>query len=269
MTHTFEDRQAITLISQGLKLFGVLHLPITKSKSPAVLFCHGFGGNKSGRYRLYVRLAEKLSQAGIAVLRFDFRGCGDSEGAFRDISIESQLEDALIGTKFLLEHPQVNPKQFGIFGSSLGGTIATLLSAKVAQTKTIALLAPPFDAKPWFDIQASKQKSGNLQFDQEQQRICFLGEPLSADCLSQFASLNPTSSLKQISHLPFLLIQGQNDTTVGPYHLEQYEKVRAQAQGETKIIKLPLSAHDFGEPKEQEILFNETANWFRKYLLNS
>src|SRR5689334_8479689 len=125
MTNKFEERKTVTLLSQDLKLFGILHLPLLKNseKAPAVLFCHGFGGNKSGRYRLYVRLAEKLSQAGIAVLRFDFRGCGDSEGAFGDITIETQVQDALAAAEFLLTHPSVDPNRFGIFGSSLGGAI--------------------------------------------------------------------------------------------------------------------------------------------------
>jgi fermentation-respiration switch protein FrsA (DUF1100 family) len=268
MIDKFEDRQAITLTSQGLKLFAVFHLPLMKKaeKVPAVLFCHGFGGNKSGRYRLYVRLAERLAQVGIAALRFDFRGCGDSEGAFRDITIESQLQDAMIAAQFLLTHPQLDPDRFGLFGSSLGGSLATLLSTKLPQTKAIALLASPFDAKPWLDIKTSKQTTGNLQFDHEQQRICFLGEPLSAECIAQFASLDLTSALRQIPHLPLLLIRGQNDATVDKYHLEQYEKERKESEGQTKVLTLALSGHDFGEPKEQELLFNETVGWFEKYL---
>ena len=77
-----EERQSVVLENEGQKIFGILHRPIHVDSCPAVLICHGLAGHKTGQYRIYVILAEKLSEAGIASFRIDFRGSGDSEGKF-------------------------------------------------------------------------------------------------------------------------------------------------------------------------------------------
>src|SRR5262245_53155 len=118
MISPHEDRQPITLFSGNQKLFGILHLPLTETKVPAVLFCHGRGGNKSGKFRFYVELAELLTKAGIAALRVDFRGSGDSEGNFSDTTCTSQLDDARLAANFLCVHPAIDSSRFGLLGRS-------------------------------------------------------------------------------------------------------------------------------------------------------
>ncbi|MFA0780897.1 MAG: hypothetical protein RJAPGHWK_002418, partial [Candidatus Fervidibacter sp.] len=71
---------------QGQRVYGMLHLPDgtsdTGKKVPAVAMCHGFTGNRIEAHRLFVKAARHFVQHGIAVLRFDFRGSGESEGDF-------------------------------------------------------------------------------------------------------------------------------------------------------------------------------------------
>src|SRR5260221_3407228 len=97
-----EERQAVTLLSGNQKIFCMLHLPqrTDQEKFPALLFCSGFGGNKSGKYRLFVRMAEQLAKAGVAVLRFDYRGSGDSEGAFEATTVGRLLAERLTTAAF-------------------------------------------------------------------------------------------------------------------------------------------------------------------------
>lgn len=96
-----EVREWVTIQVGEMKLFGVIHRPLQGKRSPAVLVCHGFGGSKTGRFRIYVELASLLAKAGIVTLRLDFRGCGDSEGNFSDTTVNSEVEDALKGLEFL------------------------------------------------------------------------------------------------------------------------------------------------------------------------
>ena len=49
-------------------------------------------------------LQKRLAQSGIASLRLDFRGCGDSEGSFEETDLESQISDALLGLNYLATH---------------------------------------------------------------------------------------------------------------------------------------------------------------------
>src|SRR5262245_27192560 len=92
-----EFREPAVVHSGGTKLFRVVHRPADRGAAPfpAVLVCGGFGGTKSGRFSNFVRVAQALAEAGFVVLRFDYRGHGDSEGSFSEVTIDGEVEDAL------------------------------------------------------------------------------------------------------------------------------------------------------------------------------
>src|SRR5262249_51185722 len=65
-----------------------------------------------------------LSDLGYVVLRFDMRGCGDSEGEFGRVICLEQVEDTRSALTFLARHPAVDPERIGLIGSSFGGAVA-------------------------------------------------------------------------------------------------------------------------------------------------
>jgi uncharacterized protein len=270
----FEQREQVTLESSKLKVFAILHLPkpshLSQNKFPAVLLCHGFGGNKSGKFRLFVRIAEQLAKCGIAALRLDFRGAGDSEGDFKDTTIQSQLEDAQIAFEYLKNHPLIDTKRIGILGRSLGGMISYATATRFPDVKSVALWAPVFDGKPWLEKKIAEKpaepKFRSIQFDKALNSYTFLGTPLSAAFIREFFSFNGENELQKLSHIPLLLIFGEKDPVVEKYHQDQYEAIRRHASAYTKKLVLPLSDHDFSVPDEQKILLQETVDWFQKHL---
>ena len=73
--------EPVGFVSDGFKLVGILHLPELREpgkRRAAFLVLHGFGSNKDGGSGTAV--AKMLAGLGYAALRFDFRGCGESEG---------------------------------------------------------------------------------------------------------------------------------------------------------------------------------------------
>ncbi len=111
-----ENRDAIVLFNGGQKMFGMLHRPVGVKRAPVVFMCHGFAGTKVGCYRIYVRLAEALARRGIASMRIDFRGCGDSEGEFQKTTLSGQVEDAMLTLKWLEEDEGLDVSRLGILG---------------------------------------------------------------------------------------------------------------------------------------------------------
>ena len=76
----------VSFKSEGKQLVGMLHLP-DKKKAPCVIMCHGYQGNKFGNHkRVFVKTARYFAKNGIASLRFDFLGCGDSEGRPEEVT---------------------------------------------------------------------------------------------------------------------------------------------------------------------------------------
>ena len=117
--------EVITFKSGDLTLSGVVHVPegmAVGERRPAMIVLHGFGskkdaGNVTGPAAIFARL-------GYVVLRFDMRGCGESEGLFGHLLCLDQVEDTRSALTFLQSRPEVDPHRIGLVGSSFGAAVA-------------------------------------------------------------------------------------------------------------------------------------------------
>jgi esterase/lipase len=100
---------------------------------------HGFTGHKSETHRLFVQIARALCNIGFVVLRFDFRGSGDSEGDFENMTVPGEVSDAEQAITFLSELPEVDDKIIGVIGLSMGGRVASILASKDNRVKFVVL----------------------------------------------------------------------------------------------------------------------------------
>ena len=105
-------------------MVGMLHLPEEKGPFPAVAIYHGFTGTKVEPHRLFVKMSRALVQKGIAGTLWIFRGSGDSEGDFADMTVSGEIADAIRVLDFLQEQPEVDGERLGVLGLSMGGAIA-------------------------------------------------------------------------------------------------------------------------------------------------
>ena len=125
------------------ELVGILHLP-QKEKPPLVLICHGFQKTKTDRK--FVFLARELAKAGFAIFRFDFEGCGDSEGDPKEITFLNEVEDLKMAINFVLANSDLNSKNLAIVADSSGAIVASLF-AKDHPVKTLCFWNPAFNQK--------------------------------------------------------------------------------------------------------------------------
>ncbi|HKC44072.1 MAG TPA: alpha/beta fold hydrolase, partial [Burkholderiales bacterium] len=117
--------ERVTFVSDGLQLAGVLHVPERPAadRRPAgFLVLHGFGSNKNGGSALIA--ARMLEQLGYVTLRFDMRGCGDSEGVRGRVLCLEQVADTQNAVSFLATRPEVDPARIGVLGHSFGAAVA-------------------------------------------------------------------------------------------------------------------------------------------------
>lgn len=111
--------------SDGLKLAGIVHVPDDLEKGErraAFLVLHGFGSNKASGSA--ARPAEVLAKLGYVALRFDMRGCGDSEGEHGRVICLEQVADTRNALTALARHPAVDPDRIAVVGTSFGGAVA-------------------------------------------------------------------------------------------------------------------------------------------------
>ena len=156
----------VTFENKGQQIIGILHTPdALKSgkKAPGIVMFHGFTGNKTEAHRLFVHVARSLSEAGFIVLRFDFRGSGDSDGEFEDMTVPDEVSDAEKALTFLMEQENVDEERVGILGLSMGGRVAAILASKDRRLKFAILYSPALGPlKERFFSQMSKEKLEKL-----------------------------------------------------------------------------------------------------------
>ena len=124
------------------KLSAIIQKPILKQgeKCPMVMLFHGFTGNKDAK--LLTLLADSLQQNGIASIRFDFNGHGESEGPFEEMTVPNEVEDAKQVFEYVRDLNYVS--SIAVAGHSQGGVVASLLAGELnnGDLQAIVLLAP-------------------------------------------------------------------------------------------------------------------------------
>lgn len=260
-----EERVPVVLENEGQKIFAVFHKPKNVSKPPCVIVCHGLGGNKIGHFRVYVELAEKLVKEGIAVFRFDFRGSGDSDGAFADMTLQGQVSDLLRILEHTVKNDQIDSQRIGLFGRSMGAAVGVMGSAIFDRVKTVALWAPIFSGTQWkhqWDL--VQQGFASEKESEEMRRIN--GQVASLHFYSEMFAINLEDPLQALENVPMMIIHGIHDPLVSIEHSEGYEKIRRRLSGPFEFIRLEHSDHDFSHPEERIFALEKTTEWFKTYL---
>jgi hypothetical protein len=122
-------QQPFAFPSDGLSLSGVVHVPDNLKpgeRRPAIIMMHGFGANKNGGPEWVCRQFESW---GYVALRFDYRGCGESEGERGRVIAMEEVSDARNAVTAMAARPEVDPKRIALCGSSLGAGVAVQATA--------------------------------------------------------------------------------------------------------------------------------------------
>jgi uncharacterized protein len=136
----------------GHILAGTLTIPEGAGPFPAVLLISGSGqhdrdGAMSG-HRPFLVLADHLTHRGIAVLRTDDRGVGESGGDFHQATTSDFATDAESAVAFLRTRPELDAARIGLIGHSEGGLIAAMVAARDPRLALIVLMAAA-GVPPW------------------------------------------------------------------------------------------------------------------------
>lgn len=132
--------QSISIDGDHGKLSAVLQTPDSQAKYPLVIICHGFTANKE--HLLLTSLANDLEARGIASIRFDFNGHGESEGDFQAMTVLNEIEDAKKVYDYASKLPNVT--SISIAGHSQGGVVASMVAGELGTKKieAVVLMAP-------------------------------------------------------------------------------------------------------------------------------
>lgn len=133
--------EKLTLKGSMGNISAVIQKPVLKPgrHCPMVMILHGFGGNKNEK--LLTLIADSLLSHGVASIRFDFNGHGESDGDFQNMTVPNEIEDAKCVYQYVSALPYVSV--VGMAGHSQGGVVTSMTAGELGnKIKCIVLLAP-------------------------------------------------------------------------------------------------------------------------------
>jgi len=244
-----------TLNEFGEKLVGVeSSSDIKKEKYPTVILVHGFATGKDME-SIFTGLLKELIAGGFLVYRFDFSGCGESEGNYSKTSLSKLKSDLRAMISFVKVQPKVDVSRIGILAQSTGTTVTVALAPDV---KCIVLTGSIFHYK---QVMADIFGKG---YNPEGISIRIKANGTVTRIGSQFwqdiANHNLLESVKKI-HCPILFIHGAQDEKVPVSEMEAFF---ANANEPKEKVIIEGATHNF-DPHQEE-LYKIAADWFKKQL---
>lgn len=225
--------------SQG-RLAARLSLPelLSGQKCPVVIFSHGFGGDMT--FHLFDPLIESLNHAGIGVLRFDFNGCGESDGLFEEMTVPNEIDDLLNVISYVRQLAVT--EGISLLGHSQGGVVTSMVAGKCGfpQIECEVLLSAAsvlrddalrgmthgghFD--PWHLDQATYPVTG--------------GHSVGRQYIQTAMTLPIYETAEEYSG-PALILNGMADVVVPYTYAERYRKVLKSGE----LILIPGENHTY------------------------
>ena len=230
------ERHSIALPAGKLSL--VLHLPDTPDRIPLIVACHGLSASKASDK--YLLLGEALPGAGLALARFDFRGCGESSGREEDTTIATRIEDVEAVLARLEGHPRLDGR-LGLLGSSLGGFVALFIASRRPSTPVVTWNAP-----------ASLTELANDDLDENRG----LGVPFAIEYMEGRYALAPKSIARH------LVVHGEADDVVT---LDHGMQLHDQAGEPCDLLVIPGGDHRLTDPTHRAEAVTASVAWLKKF----
>ena len=232
------ERCVVPVPGGGLAM--VLHLPDMPAAPPCVVACHGLHASKDSDK--YLLLGAELPAAGLALARFDFRGCGESTGREDETTVASRIDDVEAVLAQLSRHPRLDGR-FGLLGSSLGGFVALFVAQRRPGTPVVTWNAPA-------------SLTGLANDDRDDSRN--LGLPFALEYMTGRYALAPKGVARH------LVVQGEADEVVPVEHGVQ---LHAHAAEPCDLHLIPAADHRLTDPDHRRQAVDRSRDWLLRFLV--
>ena len=140
-TVAIAEESVVSVKGENWDIPATVSMPDGDGPFPCVVMFHGTGSSRDEAGDGYKMLAPKLAEAGIASIRFDFVGNGDSTSDYRNYTLTSGMKDGLLAMQYMIDTGKVDADRIGALGWSQGGTVAILTAARNPEIKSLVTWA--------------------------------------------------------------------------------------------------------------------------------
>ena len=243
--------------SNGELLAGLLELPERVDEiSSFALFAHCFTCGKD--IAAASRISRALAAKGIAVLRFDFTGLGNSDGDFANTNFSSNIEDLVQAAKAL--EAQYRAPQI-LIGHSLGGAAVLGAAAKLDSIKAVVTIGAPATAQHVSHL--FKEKAAQIQSQGE--AVVALGTrefPIKKQFLDDIDQYSSTEKIRDL-RAALLVFHSPLDAIVS---IDEAGRIFQAARHPKSFISLDKADHLLSKVVDAEYVATTIASWASRYL---
>ena len=242
--------------AEGILLSARLELPVDERPSAYTIFAHCFTCSKD--LQAVVNISRSLTQKGMAVLRFDFTGLGESQGEFSDTNFSSNISDLLSAYEHLAKKyksPQL------VIGHSLGGAAVLAAAEHMPEIKAVVTIGAP--STPDHVTHLFNKNLAEIEAEGEAD-VKIGGRPFKIK--KQFLrDINQTTQSKKIATLnrALLVLHSPQDAIVG---IENAREIYEQAHHPKSYISLDGADHLLSKKSDSVYAGNLISSWAARYV---
>ena len=235
-----------------------MDLPGDSRPEVFALFAHCFTCTKNLKSINYISRA--LTDEGIAVLRFDFTGLGESEGDFADTNFSTNIADLTAAASFLkteYEAPQI------LIGHSLGGAAMLQAAGQIPSGKAVAVIGAPAD--PAHVMRHFKEHQRTIALEGEAQ-LAIAGRQfrIKKQFLDDLGEIEMEKTVRNLNKA-LLILHSPADKIVG---IDNAARIFQYARHPKSFISLDKADHLLMDASDARYVGNMIASWVRKYLMD-
>jgi len=238
----------------GEKLTGTLH-QLEKPSDRGIIIGHCF--TCSRHTRVLQKMGRDLAAARFTVLRFDFSGNGQSDGAFIDSSYSKHIAEMKTATAFLSDN---GARWIGLAGHSMGGNIALLTAARLKSVRAVCVLAGRISGMKAAHFLSREQQSKLERTG----RVSFTSRGRSLELSKDFFADADTYDLFKLLgsfKKPLLIIHGDRDEIVPVDEALQAQKRNPAA---ITLAIIPGADHMFSQEDHRRQVVGMVVDWFSR-----
>jgi len=246
----------------GLTLRSTVHIPDSPpgTRWPTVILIHGFSANRLEFGSSFVHMSRLLERNGIASVRVDLSGHGESDGDFFDVTITGEIAETRSVVQVVRAFDFADPARIGLLGMSMGGVVAGIVAAEEPGIRALCLWSPAAVAP--FEIGSGHLKGRNIAAQLEAKGYFDAdGHRVSPALVDDITDLDVYGRARHYTG-PVRIIHGDKDDIAPLTYARRY----LDHYGNAELEVVPDADHGWATVPHRTRLHQSTLEFLREHL---